>query len=144
MKFRGIITDKGKLEFTGSRAWVSETIKGMKPGDVDIEIKAHVNKRSLPQNRYYWSVVVGLVFEGLKDAGFDDVRKHEDAHEIIKEMFFKKVLWSDDKGNLETTVSTTKYSPKEFAEKMEQISRWAFEFLGTTIPPPESQAALNI
>jgi len=142
MKFHSIIQN-GKINFTGSREWVRMRISELPDGEYDIEIKKHFKKRSLSQNAYYWGVVVEMVYLGLRDAGFDDVQDREDAHEVLKAMFFTKTLHSEKFDNLVQVISTTKYSTAEFEEKMDAIRRWAFEYLGITIPPPNSQAALD-
>lgn len=142
MKFHCIVSN-GKINFTGSRPWVRMRISELPDGEYDLEIRKHFKKRSLSQNAYYWGVVVQLVFEGLREAGFDDVVDQEDAHEVLKSMFFKKVIHSEKHDNLEQIVSTTKFSTAEFNERIEAITRWAFEYLGITIPPPNSQAALE-
>ncbi len=39
----------------------------------------NIRRRSNNQNAYLHGVVIPLVFEGLRNAGFDEVRDHEDA-----------------------------------------------------------------
>ena len=48
----------------------------LKDGKHLVTIK-DVRKRSLPQNAYYWGVVVPMVLRGLRDAGFDEVENNE-------------------------------------------------------------------
>lgn len=142
MKFH-VRLEKGKVAWSGSREWVRLRLAELADGEYNIEFKKYVKQRSLSQNAYYWGVVVELVYQGLRDAGFDDVRDREDAHEILKGMFFTKTLHSEKHDNLVQVCSTTKFSTAEFAERMDDITRWAFEYLGITIPPPNSQSALE-
>jgi RNA-binding protein YhbY len=143
MKLRATITN-GKLDFTGDRTWVKNYIARLQDGDYEIEIKKYYKQRSLNQNAYYWSVVVQIVYEGLRDAGFDEIRNPEDAHNVLKEMFFKKIIHSDQKDNLAMVMSTTQFSTSEFEEKMDSIRQWAFEYLGIKIPLPNEQLNLYI
>lgn len=143
MKLRSTI-EQGKVKFHSNKEWIKHRLEELPDGEYEWTIKKYKKKRSLSQNAYYWAVVVTLVYEGLREAGFDDVQDHDDAHEVLKNMFFTKSMFSPSLGDLVKTVSTTEYSTTEFAEKMDEIARWAFTFLGITIPPPSSQAALDL
>ncbi len=133
----------GKINFAGSREWVRMRLSELPDGEYDITFAKHFKKRSLNQNAYYWSVVVTMVYEGLRDAGFEDVLDTEDAHEILKGMFFTKTVHSEKHDNLVKIVSTTKFSTAEFEERLEAIRQWAFTYLSITIPLPNTQAAID-
>ena len=141
MKLRATI-ENGKLDFTGSRQWVKERIKLLQDGEYTVEIKRYKKQRSLDQNGYYWGCVVQLVYEGLRDAGYDEIRNPDDAHAMLKEMFFKKVIFSEKKGELAMIQSSTAFSTIEFEDKMQSIRQWAKEFLNINIPLPNEQAEL--
>lgn len=143
MKFRFKISESGEFSFQASRAWINMKMKELAPGDYDFVVKKHKKQRSLSQNAYYWAVVVPMVYEGLRAAGYDEVTSEEDAHEVIKPMFFKKVIYSEKHDALEKIESSADFSTAEFSEKMEQIAVWAFDFLGITIPPPNSQMSIE-
>src|ERR1051326_6820033 len=64
-------------------------------------------RRSLPQNAYYWGVVVDMVKDGLIDAGYRGIFP-DDAHELMKSKFLKKQVVSEETGEvLEFYRSTT-------------------------------------
>lgn len=96
------------------------------------------SKRSLPQNAYYWSTVVPLVYTALRDSGFDAVRNHDDAHEVMKHLFLKV---SEQRGEvlIERVISTTELTKMEFSEYIEHITLWAWDYLQVTIPAPGQQ-----
>ncbi len=142
MKLRARVKG-GVMEFHGSRPWVRMQISALQDGEYDVEIKKHFKKRSLSQNAYYWSVVVTLVFQGLREAGYEDILDVTDAHEVLKAMFFRKTIFSEKNDNLELVASTTKFSTVEFEERLEEIRRWAATFLNISIPLPNTQAALD-
>lgn len=138
------VVKSGKLQFTGTRAWVRMRISELQDGEWDVVFRRHFKKRSLKLNNYYWGVVVLMVFEALRDQGYaDEIREPEDAHEFLKGMFFKRLAHSDVHGDIEIVSSTTKFNNIEFNERLEQIWAWAQTFLGIYIPPPNSQAALD-
>jgi hypothetical protein len=80
--------------------------------------------RSLPQNKYYWGVVVDLVHQGLVDAGFNEVKTPEDAHEVMKNQFLHQG-------------STVDLTTTQFNEYLDQVAQWAAEYLGISIPLPD-------
>lgn len=142
MRLRSRIVN-GKLEFHGSTSWVKMQISSLPDGEYDVEIKKHFKKRSLSQNAYYWTVVVSMVYDGLRDAGYSEILDAADAHEVLKAMFFKKTIFSEKHDNLEVLKSTTKFSTIEFEERLEEIRKWAFTFLNIIIPLPNTQAAID-
>lgn len=96
------------------------------------------NKRSGRQNSYYWSVVVPMVYQGLREAGFDAVRNLEDAHEVMKNLFLK--IREERNGVvIERVKSTTELNKEQFSEYLEHITIWAWDYLTITIPAPNTQ-----
>jgi hypothetical protein len=98
--------------------------------------------RSLPQNKYYWSVMVPMVLEGLKDIGYNEIKTIEDAHEVLKGLFNKKQLVNPDGVVLEVASTTTKLTTLEFSLYIADVQRWAAEFLNVIIPDPNQQLDL--
>ena len=143
MKLRAKKLENGQFKFEGSDIWVKQRLKGLTVGDYTVEFKKGY-KRSSSQNSYYWAVIVTMVYEALRDTGFDEIRNEDDAHSVLKEMFFKKVIHSDEKDNLIMQVSTTQYTTFEFEEKMDMIRRWALHYLGITIPLPNEQLTIDL
>lgn len=101
-------------------------------------------KRSLPQNAYYWAVVVPMVQKGLYDAGYDDVTDNDIAHEVIKRLFIKKDIVNKDTGEMlvQGVGSTAKLTVPEFEELVEKVSKWSAEYLGIVIPAPSHEYAM--
>lgn len=118
---------------------------GLKDGQYMVTIKWW-KRRSLGQNAYYHAVVCGLILEGLKDAGYDDIESTEEVHEVLKRRFLKKAVYHRDTGEVleEITKSTTKLTTVEFEEYLEKCRRFASEYLGMYIPlPNEARSYFN-
>ena len=100
-----------------------------------------MRKRSIPQNAYYWGVIVPMVRKGLYDAGFDEVRTNDDAHEVLKHVHLRKHIVSKHTGEIITEIagSSTTLSIPEFNDYIEAICKWASEYLGIIIPSPNEQ-----
>ncbi len=104
----------------------------------------HSKKRSNDQNAYYWGVVVPLVFQGLRDAGFDQVKSNEDAHLIMKSLFLKQQIPNNEGEVIEFVKSTTDLKTVDFAAYLLSIFQWAAEYLGVQIPEPNEQLEFNL
>jgi hypothetical protein len=101
-----------------------------------------VRKRSLPQNSYYWKVVVPAVRSGLYDAGYDEVRTNEDAHVVLKQIHLTRKMENKKNGDvIPIAGSSRKLSVPEFNIYIETICKWAAEYLGIVIPSPNQQLA---
>lgn len=97
----------------------------------------NIRRRSNNQNRYLHGVVVPLVFKGLKDAGFDDVRNHDDAKIIIKDLFLRRTVYnSKTNTSIQVIRHTSELTTSEMLEFIDSVQRWASEYLNIYIPNP--------
>ena len=125
--------NKGRLLETGT---VTKLFRQLKDGKHLLTIQDY-RKRSLHQNAYYWGVVVPLIRRGLYEAGYDDVRTNDDAHEVLKHVHLKRSMVNKQTGEMiEVAGSTAKLNIPEFNEYIETVCRWAAEYLGIVIPDP--------
>lgn len=87
-------------------------------------------KRSMNQNRYYWSVIVLMI---ATEIGEDK----DTTHEILRYKFNseKKVL--ADQSVIQLPLSTSELDTIKFEEYLSTIRRWAFEYLNLNIPLPD-------
>lgn len=106
-----------------------------------IEISKH-NKRSNPQNRYYFGLVVPMVKNGIKDLGTELTT--EETHDFLKGKFNFSELINEATGQTEYIPrSTTILTKLAFAEYIEKIQIFASEFLGIVIPDPNTQMLMS-
>ena len=100
-------------------------------------------KRSTNQNSYLHGVIIPMVFDGLRDAGFDEVRTLEDAKLIIKSLFLKKSIVSKSTGEvIEIIQDTSALTTTEFNEFIEAVQKWGSEYLNIYIPNPSEPIKL--
>lgn len=90
-----------------------------------LEIKRARKKRSLPQNRYYWGVVVEIVAE---HTGYNPY----EAHQELAEMFLS---YTHENGK-RFVRSTTELNTLEFEKYTEKCRIWAATELQVPIPLP--------
>lgn len=93
---------------------------------IEVILRKQTKKSSLPQNRYYWKVIVGLIVEHTGHTP-DEIHSH------LKDKF----LGSDSPDGIRRCPSTSDLSTKEREEYHEWCRRWALFRLEVNIPLPE-------
>ena len=121
MKFLGVIAQEN-LCFE-DLTLLSKTLKKLEGEKVTIEIKKRVQGRSMPQNRYYHSVVVKILSD---ETGYT----LDEMHEVLKYKFLLQ------EGDMPYVKSTTSLTVPEFEEYLRLIRMWASSELQTYIPGP--------
>lgn len=139
LKFYATI-ENGDLNFL-SPDWVSEKMNELKDGQYTVEIQKYSGKRSSNQNRYFHGIVVPMVLDGLRNAGFDDVKDNEDAKAVIKILFLKQEITNGTE-TFTVTRDTHNLSAVEMMTFIDDVVKWASEYLGIFIPAPNSQSKL--
>ena len=130
--------ENGKIkEQTKFNKWIAEH----KEGRYLLKTE-NKNKRSGSQNAYYWAVVIPIILEHLREAGYDEIRTPNDVHEILKYKFLRKQIPNDQGEYVEMLGSTAQLSKKEFGEYVDAICKWVGESFSINIPGPGTQAAL--
>lgn len=116
-----------------------EAFNRLKDGKHLVTVK-DIRRRSVPQNAYYWGVIVPMVRRGLYEAGYEEVKTNDDAHEVMKHVHLKKRVVSRQTGDvIDLAGSSADLSIPEFAEYIERICQWAAEYLNVVIPSPYEQ-----
>jgi hypothetical protein len=82
--------------------------------EVSLTIQQRQTTRSNSQNRYYWGVVVPLIRQGLKEAGYRVVTKAA-THKLLKSLMLKDELVNEQTGEIMTFEgSTSNLSTQQF------------------------------
>lgn len=124
--FYGEVTD-GTLGIYNKdrlKKWV-QSLEGEK---IELTVKKKRKKRSLPQNSYYWAVIVDILGNQF---GYTP----DEMHEALKWKFLR--LDRD----LPTVRSTADLTTGEFIEYIEQIKVWAASEHDCYLPDPNEYEA---
>lgn len=125
-----------------NKSTVRNAFAALTEGKYLVRVEAF-KKRSLPQNAYYWGIVVPMVKQGLKDIGYNEVKTNEDAHEIMKHIFLKKPVKNEINGDeIVIAGSTADLKTVAFNAFLEEVWQWAAEYLNIQIPAPNEQAVM--
>lgn len=95
------------------------------------------DKRTLQQNDWFHAVLPQIK-DGLRNAGYNDIRTNEEAKDFVKSLFFKKEV-SNGIETVEVIQGTSETSKLDFASKAEDIIIWASQYLGIDVAPPGKQ-----
>ena len=110
---------------------------------VVLTIEEFKDKRSNQSNRYYWGIVIDLIYRALKESGWEITK--EGTHELLRFRFLKEDKPIGEDGEFVTTVrSTTELDRQEFGDYIEACVRFAAEYLNVVIPAPNEQVAMEV
>jgi hypothetical protein len=104
-------------------------------GPIVLSVERTGATRSLRQNAYYWSAVIGAIVERT---GFSPI----ETHELCKAQHLSKArAAAGENGHLINGLviggSTVRQDTLEFCEYLERIIQWAAETIDVVIEPPD-------
>lgn len=122
----------GKLKLANAAKFIAD-LTSLK-GDVRVTVGKKESPRSIPQNNYYWGVVVKLI---AQDTGESEP---EIIHEALGLKFASVPAGNGNKGRaLMVRKSTTDMTTTEFEEYVDKCRNFAAMELGIRIPLPNEQ-----
>ncbi len=122
---------------------VRKAFANLKDGYYKVKIDK-ASKRSSSQNRFFHGPMLDYIFQGLRDAGFSDVKDKEDAKAVVKSIFLKRSFASEDGLHvIEIIQDTHKLTKEEMNILIEDVIQWGSEYLGIQIPYPNEKLLLN-
>lgn len=106
-----------------------------------VTIEKASKKRSSPQNRYYWGVVVPLVRKGFLENGWESYELSSDqVHDCIKHKFCRTELVNHDTGEIiESVKGTSEMTTSEFMDFIVIVQQWSATFFNIDIPDPNQE-----
>ncbi len=138
MKFFIQINEAGAIANTNT---IKRVFNGLLPGWYMCDI-VRGKKRSNLQNRYFHGCVLPLVLDGLRVAGYNEVKTLEDTKTVLKSLFLKSVM-SNGIEDIPIIRDTHQLSTIQFLEFIADIQKWSATYLGVIIPDPSTQTELN-
>ena len=140
VRYHGVFDAKGKLQASAFANALNAFASRRVP--VVLTVEEDKGKRTNPQNKYYWGVVIELIGQGLKDAGWDPRECIPNAvHETMRMRFLTTEKAIGD-GVVTRIRSTTELNIEEFGAYLEHCIRFAAEYLNVVIPEPGEQMEL--
>ena len=124
-----------------NRSVLNDAIQMLDGYDICITIEKARRKRSNPQNKYYWGVVVFLITKTISDMG--NLWTAEDTHLYLRNKFLLESVPVNDSGEfIDRAKSTTELATFEMETYLEQVRAWAAQTLGVVVPLPNEDLQL--
>lgn len=143
------ISHKDKRLYIPFKKEFDAVIALMAKKDVDvygvIEFRETHKKRTSPQNRYYFGVIVDILARLMADSCGEQVNDghRSEAHMALKRLCNPKEITSPITGEVITVAGSTRdHDTVESSEFHERCRQWIFEFWGVTVPLPNEQSEL--
>lgn len=137
-----ITTEVKQGKLTRNRKLIMDVIGSFEGKVIEITIQKKRKKRSNPQNRYYWGLLVPFWRKLLLEE-WGEVHTNESTHEFLKMNFGYNEKVDESTGEIfRTPRSTTENSTVEMEEYHEVLRQKAFEMFGAAIPLPNEQIEL--
>lgn len=134
-----LVKENGEI---ANKAKVRQLFDQLKDGRYRVEIDKW-DKRSNPQNNYYWLILSDYVQPALLEQGWQHVKTKEDAHFFVADLFLRVKVVNEETGEVRERVrSTTELTKGEFNVYLNEIWQWAAEYLQTVIPEPNQALSL--
>lgn len=126
-----------------NRNLIIDAIRSFEGADVLITLEKQKKKRSNPQNAFYYGVIIPIVQNCLRDAGY--IMTNEATHDLIKLKFLKEVILTNEETGevVERVKSTTELSTSQFMDFVAEISIFTNEYFGVNIPEPNENLTLQ-
>jgi len=99
---------------------------------MDVSIIPFKKDRTLPQNRYYWGVVLKHICEYTGNTKLE-------AHDLFSDAYLPKKTVIIGSKTFERTISTTELDTVEFNAFIDCVCRYVAEELGLYIPLPNEK-----
>lgn len=102
------------------------------------ELRKARDQRTLRQNAYLWGVVYKAVQAGIEEA-WGERKSVEWIHQYMKKRFLTEPVINRNTGEVidQTVGSSAGLDTQEFADYVDQIIKFAGEYLGVNVPPAE-------
>ena len=111
---------------------------------IEVTIKLKYKRRSIPENRYYFGVVIQIWKELIYDE-WGETWSSEQTHEFLKSHCnFKEIVNQNTGEIIKIPLSTADLKTIEFEEYLEKCRRLAFDFFNVQIPLPNEQLTLDL
>lgn len=115
-------------------------IESLEGFHVSVEIEPKKYKRSIPQNRYYWGVVVKAIKnEFNKQNTFGRLVSEDATHDFLARRFIGEETYDFAGQSITRHQETKKLSPDEFNKYFGMCIAFGSEYLGIEIPLPNEK-----
>lgn len=145
ISFKFDISEDGKVSKIHQKQYFNDFLKQFAGKSVKVTVEKWKKQRSLNQNNYYWGCVLPFVIDGMVGVGYPKSELSTIlVHDFLKAKFVKKEVVNEQTGEVISMIgSTSALTTTDMMDYIDDIKKWASEFLGIYIPDPMEQSTLN-
>lgn len=100
------------------------------------------DKRSTQQNRYLHGVMLPIIRDALREAGWNNIKTIEDAKDYVKIKFLKYDVVNDKTGEVsEMYRNTSALTKLQFMELVQDVQIWLMDYFSIDLPEPGEQTS---
>ncbi len=130
-------------KFKGDLNLLKECLKAMEGKTIELTLEVRRNKRSNQQNSYYWSVIVPI-FKNILKEEWGELRTIKETHEFLKYNCNYEERVNEETGEILKLARSTKDNDTKVQEEFhERCRQLAFEMFNVTIPLPNEQITIE-
>ena len=130
----------GKLTLS-YRERFSSALSTITDGRVKVTVEKLYKKRSIPQNAYIHGYLFPAIHTALKEAGYEI--KESEVKEMLKLKFLTRQIANEHGEYIEYVKGTSELTTVELMEFIDEVIRWAAEYLNLVLFLPNEQTMLN-
>lgn len=140
LELTGHISDDGQITIH-HRPALKEWARQNSGRNILVKFERRGAKRSTPQCRYYFGVVVQSVMQGFRDIGYYMTK--DETHYWLKQKFNPAQVPGNGGLVIDVAGTTTDLNKIEFSEYIERIAQFAAEYLNVVIPPANADLKMQ-
>ena len=145
LSFSGRIDENGVI--TLPKTMRKQMIAAFKGKPIEVTVKRRSAKHSDAQRGYYWACVIPALVHGFNDLGTPMQPGNKDhletVHEFCKAQFLKgREVFTATGEAIYFPASTSDLNKDDFGRYIDEIARWAAEYLNINIPAPGEQVSI--
>lgn len=143
MKKISILTRVENGKFKRNISLIKKSVQNFEGKEIEITIKRKYKQRSLPQNAFYWGVIIPM-FQELINEHWGEIKSSEEIHEILKSQCNYTEKVNQQTGEItKIPQSTTELTTAGWLEYEQKIRQFAMDFFNATLPEPNEQLEFN-
>jgi hypothetical protein len=101
------------------------------------------DKRTSQQNRYLHGIMLPIIKDALREAGWNEIKTIEDAKDFVKVKFLKYDLVNEETGEVVMMFRNTSALTKlQFMELVTDVQIWLLDYFNIDLPLPGEQSKM--
>jgi len=122
-----------------------EQCRSLAPGQYSVKVEKKRKKKSNAQLAWLYGQIYPHVLRGLIDVGYDEFTNLDQIDAKCKEMFARQEIINKHTGEIMSIPALKReMTTIEFSTYVQVIREWASDYLGVTIPDPETNLTMNL